>query len=271
MRLMLTLSAGLLCGLLPACLKADSTTTLKADGSGTYVQITTLELEKAESYQKMLLARARSIGIPEEEDENPFAAIDAKAQAKELNGRRGIEVTETKESADATKKTRTYKLALRFSSLLDLYESGVIEDTTIQLTQSEDKKSWTLRIRHVFDGNDNDPPEGPALEQLKKVRKALLDSVKPWWETVAIQRTLTLPTKVTKSNGTIGSDGKTVTWKLSFKDLADPKNLLQEVTFAHSADLKLTPFELTANDIENAREAFEMEREERAAAEKDGK
>ena len=256
---------------LTGCLKADSKTVVKADGSGTYQQVTVLELEKAFAYQKMLVAKARNLGIPEEPDENPFASVDAKERAKELDGRRGIQIVGSKATDDAKTKTRRYELSLKFDSLLDLYEAGVIEDTTIKLAQAEDKKSWTLTIRHIFDGNDNDLPEGPALEQLKRVRKQLLDSVKAWWDTVAIQRTLTLPTKVLKTNGTKSEDGKSVTWKLTFEDLADPKNLLQQVTFEHTEALKLKPFELTANDVENAREAFEMEREERQAREREKK
>jgi hypothetical protein len=253
--------------LVPGCLEADSKTVLAKDGSGTYEQVSTLHMEKAAAYQKMLLAKARSIGIPDDEtEENPFAALDAPALAKELGGRRGISDATGATTEDADKKTRTYTLKLKFKSLLDLYEAGTIEDTTVSLVRLEEEKAWKLTIAHLFDGNDNDPPAGPALDQLLKVRRTLLQSVKAWWDMIAIRRTLTLPSKVMASNGRIAEDGKTVTWALSFQDLADPRKLRQEVTFADAEGLELEPFTLTANDVENAREAYELEREERAAA-----
>jgi len=253
-----------LLALVPACLKASSRTVLKKDGSGTYVQVSTLEMEKAEAYQKMLLAKAHSLAIPDDEqEENPYASLDAKARARELEDRRGIKSATGGESSDGAKKTRTYDLRVEFESLKAFYESGVLEDVTVKLERAKDGKSWTLTTRHIFDGNDNVPQEGAAADKLRKVREALLKAVEPYWSTLTIQSELTLPSKVLETNGTKGADGRTVTWKLGFGQLADPKNLMQTVMFEHVEGLKLEAFELTANDIENAREAFEMEREEK--------
>lgn len=270
--------------LLPACLKVESTTILKKDGSGTYQQTSTLELERAMAYQQMLLTRAGSLGIPADEaEENPFAEVDAEAQAEALKGRHGLSDVVSNESsteeADGKAKTRTYGLKLKFASLRDLYEAGVLEDTTVRLQQVQAGKAWRLTIRHIFDdtddgrsddvGSEGDEPEKLSEEQKKhreqlvKVRRALLKSVEPWWKTIQITRTLTLPGKVLKTNGVIDASGYRVTWKLAFKDLVDPANLRQDVTFAHVKDLALKPFELDANDIANAREAFEIERDER--------
>ena len=253
-----------LLALVPACLKASSRTVLKKDGSGTYVQVSTLEMERAEAYQKMLLAKARSLAIPDDEqEENPYASLDAKACARELKDRRGIKSATGGESSDGAKKTRTYDLRVEFESLKAFYEAGVIEDMTVKLERAKDGKSWTLTTRHIFDGNDNVPQEGTAADQRMKLREALLKALEPYWSTLTIKSRLTLPTKVLETNGTKAEDGRTVSWRVEFKQLADPKNLMQTVTFEHVEGLKLEAFELTANDIENAREAFEMEREEK--------
>ena len=219
-----------------------------------------------------MLAKARSLAIPDDEQgDNPYASLDAEARAKELEERAGIKAASGAASANALKKTRTYTLKVEFESLKAFYEAGVIEDMTVKLERAKDGKSWTLTTRHIFDGNDNTPQEGTAADQLRKVREALLKAVEPYWSSMAIKSSLTLPTKVLATNGTKAEDGRMVTWTLVFKQLADPRNLMQTVTFEHVEGLKLEAFELTANDIENAREAFEMEREERAAAERDKK
>ena len=83
MRLGILLLSSATLALAAGCLKVDSGTTLKKDGSGTYVQTSTLEMKKAAEYQKMLLAKARSLGIPDDEGaENPYATLDAKDAAR---------------------------------------------------------------------------------------------------------------------------------------------------------------------------------------------
>jgi len=255
------------------CLKVDSGTTLKKDGSGTYVQTSTLEMKKAAEYQKMLLAKARSLGIPEDEEaENPYAALDAKERAALLKDRRGIRVIESTEGRDEAKQTRTYSLKVGFKSLYDLYESGVIDDMTAKLEPVLEGKAWKLTLRHVFDANDEDfdpeAPDGPALKRLRQVREALFKKVEPWWGTMEAVSKLTLPAKVLQTNGVKSEDGLSVTWKIGFKQLADPRNLMQTVTFENVKGLGLKAFHLTANDIENAREEAQMRREERRAKKK---
>ena len=66
------------------CLKDHSTTTLKMDGSGTFTQVTTIEMEKAKAYVAQLKEQARGLGMPPDEaSANAFAAVDARKREAE--------------------------------------------------------------------------------------------------------------------------------------------------------------------------------------------
>jgi hypothetical protein len=244
------------------CLEARSTTVLKRDGSGTYAQVVDVDLAKAHGWIEALKKDLAS--HPAADDgvgDDPFASLDPKARRKALAHARHVRVTDARQEEDAAHKTRTYTLHVAYDDLKSFYESGAVEDVAVALRRTKDGKDWSLTIRHVFDGNDREPEDEQAMKALVKLRRALLERYRTWWGGITIRRTLTLPTPVRKTNGTVAPDGRTVTWTVGFDDLADPRRLRQEVTFADAPDLKLKPFELTANDIANARELSEMEAE----------
>lgn len=250
---------------LAGCLEARSTTTLEADGSGTYREIVVLDLVKAKGYRAALAQQMQ--GLPPGDDpdlDDPFDKLDVKRREAALKRQKGVRVTSRSQTRDEAGTSETFELGVAFASLRSLYETGVVEDVTVKLARAEDGKSWTLTIRHVFDGNDRDPADPAALAQLARLRAGMLGRYKAWWGSLGIQRVLTLPTPILATNGTKGEDGRTVSWKIGFDDLADPRKLRQQVTFAHDATLKLVPFELTANDIANAKELAELEAAEAA-------
>ena len=254
---------------LAGCLEARSTTVLRADGSGTYREIVVVDLVKAAGYQEALKKQMQSMPPGDDPDlGDPFDNLDVEKRTATLERRKGIRITSHSESKDESKKTRLFELGVDYTSLRSLYEAGVVEDVAVSLVRAEDGKSWTLTIRHIFDGNERDPDasDPAAMEQLTRLRAGMLARHKTWWGTLRIERTLTLPTAVSKTNGTKAEDGRTVTWTVGFDDLADPRRLRQEVTFAHSDELKLEPFELTANDIANAKELADLAAEEAARA-----
>ena len=256
---------------LGGCLKATSTTTLKKDGSGTFTQVTTIDMEKAKDYVAALKAEARGLGLAKDEvEESPFDAIDAKKREAALKTRKGIRVTSSRQVEDESKKTRTYELSVAFDSLKAMYAAGVVEDVSVKLERVLEGKAWKLTVRHVFDGNDREPLTGASAEGLRKVREAMLERYKPMWGSMAATSTLALPTKILETNGQERADeaGNLVTWRIAFADLADASGLVQHVTFEHAEGLKLEPFELSAADIANAVEEAELEAAEaRTAAE----
>jgi len=251
---------------LAGCLEDRSTITLKKDGSGTFTQVTTIDMTKAQEYVATLKAEARGLGLPpDEEEENPFDAIDAKKREAALKKRQGIRVLKAREVADAEKKTRTYELSVAFDSLKAMYAAGVVEDVSVKLERALEGKAWKLTIRHVFDGNDREPLTGAAADGLRKIREAMLARYKSMWGSLEVTTTLALPAKVLETNGQprTTEEGHFVTWRIAFADLADASRLVQHVTFEAVEGLKLAPFELSAADIANA-----VEEAEEAAAEK---
>jgi hypothetical protein len=256
------------------CLKDSSTTTLKLDGSGTFTQVTTIEMEKAKAYVAQLKEQARGLGMPPDEaSENPFAAVDARKREAALKLHKGVRVVGTSQSEDAKKRTRTYELRVAFDSLQQMYGAGVVEDVSVKLERVSDPKAWKLTVRHVFDGNDREPLTGKSAENLRKMRAAMLKRYEKLWGSLAITSTLQLPTKVLATNGQprITKAGHFVTWRIGFTDLTDPSRLIQHVTFEDAEGLKLTPFELSANDIANAIEEAELAAEEAANSAKKAK
>ncbi len=249
---------------LPGCLEVTSRTELKKDGSGTYTQTTTVDMAKALAYAKELKAQARGLGLPPEEADDPFEVLDAKKRAAALTTRKGITVKSSTQRDTPDKKSRTYELSVAFDSLQQMYAAGVVEDVSVKLERVRKGKAWKLTIRHVFDGTDREPLEGPAADRLRKMRESMLKRYERMWGTLAITSQLALPGAILETNGTKDKDKNLVTWRIGFLDLADARKLVQHVTFEHTKDTKLEPFELSANDIANAIEEAQLEAEEQA-------
>jgi len=269
---------------LAGCLEVGSKTEVKRDGSGTYTQTTTVEMDKARAYAKQLAAQARGLGLPPEDAEDPFTGLDTKKRLADLKTREGIRVTSSDESEDKAKKTRTYVLGVAFDSLEALFTAGVIEDVSVKLEhlrEAEAKESkakgeakegkanarmvWKLTIRHVFDGRDREPLEGKDADRLAAMRRAMLKRYETLWGTLSISSTLVLPTPVLETNGTRKKGTNAVTWHIGFLDLADARKLVQEVTFEDAEGLKLKAFDISADDIANAAEEAELEAARRKA------
>jgi len=270
-RLLATVAALLALLALPGCLEVRSKTVLKKDGRGTYTQVTTVDMEKAQAYAKQLEAQARGLGLPPEEADDPFAGLDTDARVATLKTRKGIRVITSREVEDLAKKTRTYQLDVAFDSLQALYTAGVIEDVSVKLERTEKGKAWKLTIRHVFDGTDREPLEGRDADRLAQMRRSMLKRYEKLWGSLAIDATLVLPTRVIATNGKQTEGSNAVTWHIGFLDLADARKLVQEVTFADAEGLKLKAFELSADDIANAAEeaALEAARKKKEAEKKD--
>lgn len=256
---------------LGGCLKDSSTTTLKLDGSGTFTQTSTIEMEKAEAYIAQLKAQARGLGLPPADTSaNPFTAVDVTQREAALKLHKGIRVVRASRREDAKKKTRTYELQVAFDSLQQMYAAGVVEDVSVKLERvpegkAWEGKAWKLTVRHVFDGNDREPLVGKSAENLRKMRAAMLKRYERLWGSLEITSTLQLPTKILATNGQprrTAEGGHFVTWRIGFTDLADASRLIQHVTFADADGLKLKPFVLSANDIANAIEEAELAAQE---------
>jgi len=244
------------------CLQVKSTSTLKKDGSGSYRQTSHLDLSKALEYQQALIRQGAGFGLDVgEAEEDPFKALDPKKRAADLADCKGVRVKGSF-AEDKAKQTRTYEMQVEFDSLRAFYEAGVVDDVSVELKTVRKGKAWELTIRNVFDGNDQDPPEGEAAARRRELRAAMLAPFEKWWGTVELTSTLTLPSKILKTNGKKSADGRSVTWHVGFKDLNDPRALRQTVTFENTAELKLKAFQLSAQDIANAREEAQLAREE---------
>lgn len=221
--------------LLAGCLEQTSELVVKADGSGTWTQVSTLDMKKAEAYLVEWSNQAREFdpgGGARNDD--AFPDLDMKARKKALAAIEGIDVREA--ASTSKEKKHTTRLSLGFDALATLLRSNAIEDAAATLAKTK-QGHWTLTIRHAHLGGT--PKE--AADPLRKLREKLLEKFKPYWGDLSVDIKITLPTRIVATNG-VKQAPTSVLWRIRFADLADPQKLVHEVTFEDMETLKLAPF-----------------------------
>ncbi len=242
----LALAAVLLCAapLLGGCLDSDATLTFKKDGSGTWRESSTVDMSKAEAWLTVFSGQVRELEPDDDvraRHDDVFPDLDMAKRRKALSKRKGIEVLEATSTLDKKKKIHKTTLAVRFDSLKALFASGAVEDATARLARTK-AGHWKLTIRHAhLDGAID-----AAAARLRALREGVLEQFKAYWGDLAIDITMTVPTRIIATNG--AREGQAVRWQVRFGDLADPKKLVHEVTFADAEGLKLTPFTVASGD-----------------------
>ena len=234
MRLALVL---LLAAALGGCLDVESEARIEAGGGGTFVETVTVDLARLALAREQFEEMAKGMGA-DPAALNPFARFDPKRWLVELEAVDGISDVKS-ESAPAPKGMRRHVVRGRFTSLEALIETGPVDDVTGALWRQDDGKAWQFMTRSLY---DDDRWDVSSRKTLLGLRKKLLEPFRKALESLDIRRTIVFPSKVLDTNGEVAPDGRTVTWRLSFDDLADPANLRQRVVFEHTPTLRLVRF-----------------------------
>lgn len=234
---------------LPACMKVGETLNLAKDGTGTVSMKVVADLGKMneimEMFKGMMGGEEGGDNEMKKEFEEKTSVEDLK---KKLEGKKGVELVSATPIDDAEKKLKGMDAKIKFATLEDFYRAGLEENVDVQL-EDLGGGTWKLTRRMLMQGMG----EG---EEMPEEAKAQMEMVKgmlePYMGEMEMSMTLTVPGTIVETNGTKGENG-TITWKLGFEGLLDPKNHKQFVTFKGEG-LTLKPFHLRLNDDGKAEE-----------------
>jgi len=248
---------------LTGCLQTEEQTTLNANGSGAMTQTWTLDLAKVKELDELLkmvgMSGPGAPSLPGMTGGVDLAKIEHLLMSEEvlrqqLKDTPGVEVkrlvSETKDGRRVT------NVDLAFADFAALSKGGFLT-TGVEMKKNDDG-TWTLAfdglgaMRDLMGGMGGGaggaggagaPGMPPGIDMT-----AMMGMLEPYFATFALQRKITLPGKVVSTNGTASEDGKSVEWKLAYKDLTagpavnDGKGPgYMTVTFKGDA-LTLTPF-----------------------------
>ncbi len=225
--------------LLAGCLEVRSDARLEPDGAVAFVESVTIDLAKLKEARRIFKVRASGVGA-DPDALNPLDRFEKQARLRALRDADGI-VEVAAGDAPAPKGHRRYVLRGRFRELPDYIEAGPVDDIegALWVVEVEKAKAWRLETWSLYDDVETDV----ANRQRKlSLRRRLLEPFRSALESLRIERSITFPTRVLETNGVRGEDGRTVTWRIGFADIADPANLRQWAVFADGPDLDLETF-----------------------------
>ena len=215
------------------CIQDDTKTTLKADGSGTISDSMTIELQKIKDLMEMGKAFGGGGGGPggpggapevpdmdiEKGMDQAFSEDELKKQLKDIPG---VEVKSVKSEKKDGKRIVTSDISFTDFSVLGKAHGQFAAD----LAKNADG-TWTLTYDATggqgaalsgggeAGGMEEGMPAGMDMS-------AMMGMFEPYVGTLEFKRSVTLPSEIVETNGTKSEDGKTVSWKLGFKEMMAP-------------------------------------------------
>ena len=223
--------------ILGGCLEVESEARIARNGQGTFSETVTVDLEALRE-ARLTFRRLTSVIRADPDARPPFWRFDAEQRLAELRDQEGLaDVTSTRPTSP--EGTRRHVLAGRFTDLEAYFTLGPVDDIAAALWRVDGGAAWRLDARSLYDDEQVDRANRRTLLTF---RKRLLAPFRSACKDLRIRRVLVFPTRVRESNGSIGPDGRTVSWTLGFDDIADPANLRQWAVFEHAPDLELEPF-----------------------------
>jgi hypothetical protein len=223
---------------------------LEKDGSGTFRETTTLDLSKMGEVVELFKAVTGGGEEPGADGKpgatNPMVkqvedGADPREIKKRLEGKPGVRLQLLSKAEDFEKQTATVDTKIKFNTIEALLRSGLGSSTTrlVDLRLEEGKDgTWTLTRKMFLPGMDLDAEPSPEAAQQMEMGKAMFE---PYLGDMEVVWSIDLPGTVVATNGTKNEAGTSVTWKLTFNDMTDPKKLKQSVTFKGEG-LTLKPF-----------------------------
>jgi hypothetical protein len=222
------------------CLESTTESRVGMDGAGTFVQTTSVHVDKARAWLELLRTEARQ-REGEPHDPFPIVDLDVERRVRALKEQPGLLDVEGKATVDETRGVHGYVLRLRFAKLASLLESSAFEQVDPTLERTEEGH-WRLTLRSTLLDGDDVPPDGAAAAELAALRRKLLERFEPYWKDMRVETTIALPTRVVATNGRLDDTERAVTWRAGFADLADPARLTWTVTFEDAEGLALEPY-----------------------------
>ena len=220
------------------CIQSDAKTALNADGSGTQTDTMSIDIQKIKDLMEMGKAfgggspggpgggapgGGAGPAIPDMDIEKgmdaAFTEDEIRKQMKEIPG---VEIKNVKTEKKDGKRTVMTEIAFKDFSTLGKGN----QSTAVDLVKNEDG-TWTLTYDSMGGqggalsggGGKEGGAEGmPAGMDMS----AMLPMLEPFIGTLEMKRAITLPGEIVETNGVKGEDGKSVSWKFTFKDMATP-------------------------------------------------
>ncbi len=238
-RLLALLPGLLLCG----CLESQDRIALRADGSGTLTSRFVVDRARTDELVEQAFAFAQMSDPSLASQPRPEVTGDplhpawfrAAAAATE-----GYEVTSAEQSEAEGRRTTTVEA--RFTTLAAAARGQAFYAASVTLERIEKsdecpKGGWRL----VFD--DLAPLTGMLPPDLTQADlRQMLGMLQPQLGGFVVERSLTLPTPILKTNGERGADGRSVRWRVDFDRLVGTEPLAMEVEFEAAEGLTLEPF-----------------------------
>ncbi len=240
---LLAIAAGILL-LLPGCLEMEQEVKMEASGKGTATMSVVIDQVKMKQMQEMM--KSMMGGAPDGQGpSNPAEDMSPENAKKILAGNEKVRLVEATSTVDeeTQKMTNTYKLA--FDSPKDLWESGIISGSEVQLEKLENGNyKFTSKM-----GGDQMPQDAESAEQMKMMMMPMLE---PYMSGFKMTATLEMPTAIVETNGKKVGEKK-VAFVVDFAGLFEPKKLTQTVVFSGEG-LDWEPFKVTMEDMQRAQE-----------------
>lgn len=265
--------AALLVLLLPGCLRSERALVLRADGSGTFSQDTTVDVAKARAaleVQRRMQAAALPGNAGEDEEADPFAELAPARIREDLAGIQGVTLDEATLESQADGARLVQRIRVSFTSLHALALSGAMGDMDIRLSPAEDG-AWLLERRLVYEGSEAAFTK-QREEAQRRLREASLKPFEAMLQEFSLTLSAQLPGTILEVNGEkvpAEAAKRPILWRIGYTELLEDLQLRHRILFRPPEDLKLAEFQVTLDEIENAREERALAREE-AAAERDG-
>jgi hypothetical protein len=215
---------------LAGCIQSEDQATLLADGSGTMSQTVTMDLAKMKELEDLLKAFGGGAGAEGGEGGMDLGKameemLSEKTLREQLKTSPGVEVK--KLTSETKEGKRVVNMDLAFADFSSLGKGG-FQTTGVELKKNDDG-SWTLTFEGLSGGGmpggapgagapGGEGAEGgmpPGMDM-----SAMMGMLEPYFGGLSIQRKITVPGTIVSSNGTAGEDGKSVSWKVTWKDIA---------------------------------------------------
>lgn len=202
--------AGTLCGALAivaGCVSYKQHTTFESDGSGRMVvDVWVDRLETAEEEDQA--ASAETAPEINEELGPAFAGLD------------GVTVEESwvKVEGEEDERREHSRLVLAFDKVESLAGHGVFEEQELSFQKDGDEFAFTQTIQNEL---EKEPQE--YSKESEELARSL-------FEGYTLTYTVVMPGRVADTNGTLGEDGRTVTWEWPLYDFSNQEKIIMTAT-----------------------------------------
>ena len=215
----------LLCCALPlgGCLESKETIRIEQDGSGRFVQRVSID---PQARDELLRRLARLHGAEKDPETLPLAEPFSPAWVRTCAEDAPGYVIEKVERTVGEDGRLTTQVVARFDQLAEAARGGAFFTAGVRLDRVG-KRRWRLVVSDVWAAPLREPDGElagrPARDLVEVVREPLVG--------YRVERTFALPGKVLETNGTLGADGRSVSFVVDHAQVMAAKDLVLEIVF----------------------------------------